>query len=95
MEKTTEELDRTSIAILGVLYAFGFPNGLPRDTVENVVNALDVDEMSKKEWIAFNRKCRRIGWWKRSVLYQYPFLFFGICLMILGIASLLIFGFFK
>ena len=60
---------RTALAILGVLYAS--PGGkMKRDDLVAFVTALDVENMSDKEWQRFKRICRRRGKWHRSWLYK-------------------------
>ena len=62
-------MDRTAIAILGLLYAN--PGGLPEQEIYNRLEELDVESMSNKQWNAFHRKCGRLHWWRSSFLYKW------------------------
>ena len=61
--------DRMSIAILGLLYSTK-EGKMPEAELREKVVALDVNNMTEKQWRAFNRKCSRLGKWKRSALYE-------------------------
>ena len=61
--------DRTTVAILAVLYRT-VDGKMSKEDLLLKVTALDVNNMTERQWHAFNRRCSRWGKWRRSRLYK-------------------------
>ena len=61
--------DRTTVAILAVLYSTR-DGKMSKEDLLIKVTKLDVKNMTERQWRGFNRRCSRQGKWRRSRLYK-------------------------
>jgi len=62
--------DRVTVAILAVLYSTR-DGKMSKEDLLLKVTALDVNNMTERQWRGFNRRCSRLGKWRRSGLYKW------------------------